>query len=144
MKKKSILLSWSISYLVILLIPILIGAAVFVESRNLLEEEVNRSNMVLLSQVQENIDSQMGDIGSISSQLMADSQLSSFINHASEQDARWRLMGLDLIKNLKSIRIGNGLIRELYIYVKASDVALSSSSLVSKNFCMRFIMRGPA
>ncbi|MEK4061920.1 MULTISPECIES: helix-turn-helix domain-containing protein [unclassified Paenibacillus] len=142
MKKKSILLSWSISYLVILLIPILIGAAVFVESRNLLEEEVNRSNMVLLSQVQENIDSQMGDIGSISSQLMADSQLSSFINHASEQDARWRLMGLDLIKNLKSIRIGNGLIRELYIYVKASDVALSSSSLVSKNFLYEIYYEG--
>ncbi|MEK4519003.1 helix-turn-helix domain-containing protein [Paenibacillus sp. FSL H8-0122] len=132
MKKKSILLSWSLSYLVILLIPVTIGAAVFAESRNLLKEEVNRSNMVLLSQVQETIDSQTQDISSISSQLMADSQLSSFINHASEQDARWRLMGLELIKNLKSIRIGNGLIRELYIYVKSSDVALSSSSLVSK------------
>ncbi|MFD1910458.1 cache domain-containing protein [Paenibacillus rhizoplanae] len=131
-KRKSILLSWSLSYLVILLIPVTIGAAVFAESRNLLKEEVNRSNMVLLSQVQETIDSQTQDISSISSQLMADSQLSSFINHASEQDARWRLMGLELIKNLKSIRIGNGLIRELYIYVKSSDVALSSSSLVSK------------
>ncbi|NQX46875.1 helix-turn-helix domain-containing protein [Paenibacillus tritici] len=133
MKKKSILLSWSLSYLVILLIPVAIGAAVFAESRHLLKEEVNRSNRVLLSQVQETIDSQTQDISSISSQLMADSQLSSFINHASEQDARWRLMGLELIKNLKSIRIGNGLIRELYIYVKSADVALSSSSLVSKN-----------
>ncbi|MEC0171011.1 helix-turn-helix domain-containing protein [Paenibacillus graminis] len=142
MKKKSILMSWSISYLVILLIPITIGAAVFAESRSLLKEEVNRSNMVLLSQVQENIDSQIGDIGSISSQLMADSQLSSFINHASEQDARWRLMALDLIKNLKSIRSGNGLIRELYLYVKSADVALSSSSLVSKNFLYEIFYEG--
>ncbi|WP_238650614.1 helix-turn-helix domain-containing protein [Paenibacillus piscarius] len=142
MKKKSILLSWSLSYLVILLIPIAIGAAVFAESRNLLKEEVNRSNMVLLSQVQETIDSQIQDISSISSQLMADSQLSSFINHASEQDARWRLMGLDLIKNLKSIRIGNGLIRELYIYVKSADVALSSSSLVSKKLLYEIYYEG--
>ncbi|SEP26260.1 hypothetical protein [Paenibacillus sp. OK076] len=106
MKRKSILLSWGISYMVILLIPIVIGAAVFAESRMLLEEEVNRSNMVLLSQVQETIDNQIGDIGSISNQLMADSQLMSFINHASEQDARWRIMGIDLIKNLKSTRVG--------------------------------------
>ncbi|OMF29532.1 helix-turn-helix domain-containing protein [Paenibacillus sp. FSL H8-0259] len=142
MKKKSILLSWSLSYLVILLIPVTIGAAVFAESRSLLEEEVSRSNRVLLSQVQETIDSQIGDISSISSQLMADSQLSSFINHASEQDARWRLMGLELIKNLKSIRIGNGLIRELYIYVKSADVALSSSSLVSKNLLYEIYYEG--
>lgn len=142
MKKKSILLSWSISYMVILLIPIVIGAAVFAESRILLEEEVNRSNMVLLSQVQETIDNQIGDIGSISNQLMADSQLTSFINHASEQDGRWRLMGLELIKNLKSTRVGNGLISELYIYIKDADVALSSSSLIQKTYLYDMFYKG--
>ncbi|MFE6078926.1 helix-turn-helix domain-containing protein [Paenibacillus sp. NPDC057886] len=142
MKRKSILLSWGISYMVILLIPIVIGAAVFAESRMLLEEEVNRSNMVLLSQVQETIDNQIGDIGSISNQLMADSQLMSFINHASEQDARWRFMGIDLIKNLKSTRVGNGLISELYIYIKPSDIALSSSSLIQKNYLYDMFYQG--
>ncbi|MDO3412484.1 AraC family transcriptional regulator [Saccharibacillus sp. CPCC 101409] len=133
MKKKSILLSWGISYLVILLIPIAIGAAVFAESRSLLEEEVGRSNMVLLSQVQETIDSQIRDIGSIGTQLTVDPQLGSFINHAAEPDARWRLMAIDLIRNFRAIRTGNGLIREMYLYIKDADLALSSSTLASGN-----------
>ncbi|OWA37685.1 hypothetical protein B9G55_06460 [Saccharibacillus sp. O16] len=141
-KRKSILLSWSLSYLVILLIPILIGAAVFVEARKMLEEEVSRSNMVLLSQIQDSIDSQIADVSGIGSQLALDSQLNSFINHASEPDARWRLMATELIRSFKSIRVGNGLIREMYVYVKDADVTLSSSSLASKRLLYNILYQG--
>lgn len=134
MKNKSILLSWSISYLVILLIPIATFIAVYTETRSLLQEEVNRSNMVLLAQVQESIDSQIRDISSIGSQLMADSQLTSFINNAAVQDVRWRLIALELIKNFNSTRVGNGLIRDLYVYIKDTDIAVSSNSLIRKQF----------
>lgn len=132
MKKRSILLSWSLSYLIILLIPIAIGAAVFIEARSLLEEEVGRSNMVLLSQVQETIDEQVADVSGIGSRLALDSQLNSFINHAGEPDARWRLTATELIRSFQSVRIGNGLIREMVLYVKGADVTLTSASLAPK------------
>lgn len=141
-KRKSILLSWSLSYLVILLIPIAIGAAVFAEARGLLEEEVNRSNRVLLSQVQESIDSQLADVIGIGSRLALDSQLNSFINHADEPDARWRLTATELIRSFQSVRVGNGLIREMYLYVKDADVTLSSSSLAPKRLTYEMLYRG--
>jgi len=55
-KRNSILLSWLISYVLILLIPVIISGYVYSESIRIIEREINNSNTVMLKQIQENID----------------------------------------------------------------------------------------
>ncbi|KRF41830.1 helix-turn-helix domain-containing protein [Paenibacillus sp. Soil787] len=55
---QSIVLTWMISYIVILLLPIAIGLLLYVESSRTLKEEIQQANDSLLKQVREVMDNQ--------------------------------------------------------------------------------------
>lgn len=55
---QSIVLTWMISYIVILLLPIVIGLLLYVESNRTLKEEIQQANDSLLKQVREVMDNQ--------------------------------------------------------------------------------------
>ena len=51
-----LLITWLISYLSILLIPIIISGIVYVKAASIVEKEINNNNLILLKQVQKLID----------------------------------------------------------------------------------------
>ncbi|NOU67151.1 helix-turn-helix domain-containing protein [Paenibacillus sp. LMG 31461] len=55
---QSIVLTWLISYIVILLLPVVIGLLLYVESNRTLKEEIQQANDSLLKQVREVMDNQ--------------------------------------------------------------------------------------
>lgn len=130
MRMRSILVSWTISYLVILLIPILISILIFFQSRHILESEVNRSNMALLNQVEQVIDGQINDVRRIGMQMSIDTKLASFLYNANDRDQKWQLSALDFIRNFGMIRVSNGFIRDFYIYIPHANKGLTSGSVM--------------
>ncbi|WJH35789.1 hypothetical protein N6H14_07640 [Paenibacillus sp. CC-CFT747] len=56
--KRSIVLTWFLSYAVILLLPVIIGILVYFESSRTLKEEIDSANESLLKQVREVMDNQ--------------------------------------------------------------------------------------
>ncbi|MGO4495793.1 helix-turn-helix domain-containing protein [Paenibacillus sp. 2RAB27] len=55
---QSIVLTWLISYIVILLLPVVVGLLLYVESNRTLKEEIQQANDSLLKQVREVMDNQ--------------------------------------------------------------------------------------
>jgi two-component system response regulator YesN len=61
-KKRSIKYPWLLSYITLLIIPILISIVVYFVSSKVLEGEIGKANNSLLKQVQYEIDSRLKDI----------------------------------------------------------------------------------
>jgi two-component system response regulator YesN len=56
--RRSVLLTWLLSYLAVLLLPVLMSVIVYTQSSKTLENEINQANLSLLRQVREVMDNQ--------------------------------------------------------------------------------------
>ncbi|MFF2093054.1 helix-turn-helix domain-containing protein [Paenibacillus sp. NPDC058174] len=57
--RRSVMMTWLLSYLAILTVPVLISIFVYVQSQAILKSEIYRANNVLLKEVRETIDNQI-------------------------------------------------------------------------------------
>lgn len=133
MKKGSVQISWIISYAVILFIPIIISVAILLQSRQILANEVSRSNEALLKQVQQIIDGQIVDIMQMGTQLSVNGRLITFINYSKAPDYEWRLTALDFTRMFTSMRVANSLIQDFYLYMPEGKVGLTSNSVMDSD-----------
>lgn len=133
MMLRSVRVSWIISYSVILLIPVVISVTILMHSRQILANEVSRSNEALLKQVQQVIDAQISDIMRMGTQLSVDGRLITFMNYSKVPDATWRLAALDFTRMFTSMRVANSFIRDFYVYMPEGNIGLTSSSVMDKD-----------
>ncbi|WP_199615929.1 AraC family transcriptional regulator [Paenibacillus alkalitolerans] len=68
-KLRSVKLSWLLSYLIVLLVPVLISVAVNYESEKMLRSEIHRANGAILEEVRLSIDSQIDNAIRLTSEL---------------------------------------------------------------------------
>jgi len=126
MKDRSILISWLVSYVSILLIPIVITGFVFFESTKIVEKEINSNNAIMLKQIQRVIDKKMADIERLSIQIAWNPKLESIIYNSKPMNPHGRYVISQIKKDLLLCRIANGYIDEIYIYLHNSEMFVSS------------------
>lgn len=127
-KNRSILISWLISYISILLIPIIISGFVYRESTKIVEREINNNNVIMLRQIQGIIDKKMADVERLSLQVAWNPKLKSLFYNTKPVGARERFNIAQVQKDLFIYKVANGYIDELYVYLHGSDMVVSSST----------------
>ncbi|RED51201.1 helix-turn-helix domain-containing protein [Cohnella lupini] len=68
-RRRSVILTWLLSYLAILTVPILISVFVYYQSQETLKSEIHRANNVLLKEVREVIDNQVQNVERLTTEL---------------------------------------------------------------------------
>lgn len=132
LKSPSILLTWFVSYCLILLVPILIGTVIYVKSEEIVEKEIINVNTARLKQSQQAIDNGIDDVNRFVYQVVLDKklqQLSQFKNPLNDSDYYKVYEVLENLSNYKSV---TAMIGSYYIYLKNSDRVLNSSGLTAK------------
>ncbi|WP_168121173.1 helix-turn-helix domain-containing protein [Paenibacillus sp. HB172176] len=69
-RRKSVILTWLLSYFAILIVPILISMLVYNQSQEILKSEIHRANNVLLKEVREVIDNHVQNAERLTTELM--------------------------------------------------------------------------
>ncbi|TXK81454.1 helix-turn-helix domain-containing protein [Paenibacillus sp. N3.4] len=68
-KRRSIIFTWLLSYIAILLVPVLMSIVIYTQTNQTITEEINRSNSLILSKVQIDMDNQLQDIKRLSVEI---------------------------------------------------------------------------
>lgn len=107
------------------MVPIFISGFVYLEAANIVEKEINRTNMAMLRQVQQAIDSKMMDIQKISLQTALNPYTSSIVYMRNDGSSHYHYLAGKLNEELRLYKLSNEIIDNFYIYFKNIDYVLS-------------------
>ena len=130
-KRGSVIFTWLISYLVMLLIPIIIGTVIYVQTNKLLENEINNSNTYALSRVRQDIDGLLQDIQRILSEISLNKRIREMLIIKGEPSDIQRYNTREVIEDLKLYSLHSEYIFDFYIYFENMELIMSPGTVCS-------------
>ena len=127
-RNRSLFFRWLLSYISILLIPVIISGFVSVFSEKVLQDETNRANAAMLKQVQQTIDEMTVSFGKTAAQISINQSLRSVLSISGSYDGVGQFNIYTLMKQLNKYVPTNEYISDIYIYFKNTDSVLSDES----------------
>ncbi|MGG1552836.1 helix-turn-helix domain-containing protein [Paenibacillus ferrarius] len=124
--KRSVWMTWLISYISVLLVPILISGILYTASWHVVESEVNRANNYALEQMEQAIDNSLGGIERLSMEISLNTRVNAFIatNQPLKDSDYYDLVSI--ASDLRVYQTANDFIEQIYIYFRNSDTVISS------------------
>jgi AraC-like DNA-binding protein len=127
-RRMSIFLSSLLAYVIILSVPIFIGFGIYSQSLQIIENEVQRANDAILSQVQQSFDSRLREIEQLSVQIAMDSRIKSLLSVRADVQVTHRYTMYGIINDFRAYIFANPFINSFYVYLKNSDIAVASNA----------------
>lgn len=145
LKSKSVVRDWLISYICIMLIPILIGSSIYLEAMSTLKKEINRSNEGVMMQVQETIDRRLLELEKLTTEIALNKNLESLMLASEPLNDDEQYLLVNMMKDLRTLKLLNEFVDQVYIYFKKSDKILSQTNVApGKSFFAHFRGGAPA
>ncbi|WP_409342400.1 helix-turn-helix domain-containing protein [Paenibacillus sp. MBLB4367] len=121
-RKKSVFLTLWLSYIVILIIPVVISAVLYTGMENAMVGNANRSNIAMLEQVRQVVDSRMEEIDQLTVQIATHPKLQTLWNIS---EGEKYVQYAEAVKALKNVQSGSGFIEDFYIHLAEPDIILT-------------------
>lgn len=126
--RNSIIFTQILSYILILLIPIIFTGIVYFVTVKTIEQETNRANLAMLKLVQLNMDNILKDAERLSFDIAFNPDIQLL---ATSQETNWNNKQYEvsqIVKDFKRMNITNGYIDNFYVYFKNLDAVISSTT----------------
>jgi len=134
-KRRSIFLTWTISYLIILVLPIIISIIMYLRVERVVKDEINRSNDFYLTQVQMYMDGIADDIKRLSVEVAFNNKIQEIIPYKTPFNDEQYYRLYEGVKEIKNYKISNSHINNFFIYLKNSNFIINENgSLENKNY----------
>jgi len=115
-----------ISYLSVLLFPIFIFTYSYIENYQILKNEINNSNIILLEQIKDSIDSYISDFNKICLNLQVNKSVQLISYDEGTLDLRDHYTLYELKQALASYKVANIAISDILIYFKKTNVVVNT------------------
>lgn len=124
--RRKVFMTLLLSYLLILLLPGAVFAAVYNRIENVMIDNVNKLNQTLIQQAQQIVDSKLEEMYQLSRNITSHPDMKALLNmdgiyNGKENYAFYKFMG-----EIQRYKNNNRFVRELYIYFRNSDTVLTS------------------
>ncbi|MCK9479146.1 MAG: AraC family transcriptional regulator [Firmicutes bacterium] len=126
-RNRSVFINWLLSYIMVFLLPILIGFTVYGVVQRYYKGEFDRANSYLLQQVRQNIDTTIQDVENFAIQLAMNNKLQTIISvrEASEQRDENQYKIYDAVRELQQYKASVPYISCFYLYLRKTDMVLA-------------------
>ncbi|MBA2937263.1 helix-turn-helix domain-containing protein [Paenibacillus sp. CGMCC 1.16610] len=123
---RSVIATWLVSYLSVLLVPIVISMILYSATHSLVEKEINRANELLLTQIEMSIDSKLKGLEQLSLEVALNKNVSSFANVEKPlfDDQYYQLF--NIAESLRTYQRANDYIEQIYVMYANSDTVVST------------------
>ncbi|WP_248928086.1 helix-turn-helix domain-containing protein [Paenibacillus hamazuiensis] len=125
-KRRSIVLKWLFSYIVVLLLPIVINVVVYYESSKTLESEIHQANSSLLKQVKEDMDNQFRNMERLNFELTWNLKVQDML-YSNKYDSYPNELPYDqyqVTQDMKVYKSAYPSIDDFYMYIGSQDAVL--------------------
>ncbi|WP_127496936.1 helix-turn-helix domain-containing protein [Paenibacillus glycanilyticus] len=127
-KRKSIIVTWLISYCAVLFVPILISLIVYSQSSAALRSEIHRANDSLLKQVGYTIDNQVDQMKRLTMELTWNARLQTLM-YSSRTEADAQFDAYQLVKEFQTYQTSYASIDEFYVTWEREHAVLRSGNV---------------
>lgn len=134
-RQPSVTFSWLLSYVSVLLVPIIISGYIYSETDKTVEKLINKSNTFALQRIQEQMDGTLLDVERISTQICFNDYIREMIDDMEPTEESFSYTLYKIRQELKLYTLANGSFSEMFIYFEDRDMLVSSKASVdSKEF----------
>ncbi|GIP33659.1 helix-turn-helix domain-containing protein [Paenibacillus sp. J2TS4] len=123
--RQSVFITLLSSYIIILLIPVIIGSALYQSVEKLMVDNANRANLGMLEQVKQVMDNRLREVDSITMQLALNPKLLWLLGNVGADTVNDQVKFLEFMKEVKNFRNVSSFIEDFLIYFKGSDTILT-------------------
>ncbi|MCR2806794.1 AraC family transcriptional regulator [Paenibacillus soyae] len=127
-KDRSVFMTWLLSYLSVLLVPILISGVIYGATLSVVKTEMNRANQSILLQMEQAIDNQFKGIESLSVEVGLNRRISNFMTIGSALSDSDHYAVYQIANDLRVYEIANDFIERIYVYYLNSDTVLARNN----------------
>ncbi|MBT2291486.1 cache domain-containing protein [Paenibacillus albidus] len=132
--RNSIIFPQILSYILILLIPIIFTGIISFITVRTIGQETNRANLAMLKQVQLNMDNILKDAERLSFDIAFNPDIQLL---ATSQETNWNNKQYEvsqIVSVFKRMNITNGYIDDFFVYLKNLDAVISSTAASKSNY----------
>ncbi|WP_212983972.1 helix-turn-helix domain-containing protein [Paenibacillus cineris] len=123
---RSVIVTWLISYITVLMVPILISIVLYFITYQQVKTETNRSNALLLEQMEMSIDSKLKGLEQLSLEIALNRNISSFSSvDPPLSDAQYYDL-FQISESLRTYKNANDYIEQIYVMYTNSDTVIST------------------
>ncbi|MEC0089684.1 helix-turn-helix domain-containing protein [Paenibacillus macquariensis] len=123
---RSVIVTWLISYIAVLMVPILISFVLYSISFNQVKVETNRANELLLEQMEMSIDSKLKGLEQLSLEIALNKSISVFSSvDLPLSDAHYYDL-FQISESLRTYKNANDYIEQIYVMYTNSDTVIST------------------
>lgn len=123
---RSVIVTWLISYITVLMVPILISIVLYFITYQQVKTETNRSNALLLEQMEMSIDSKLKGLEQLSLEIALNRNISSFSSvDPPLSDAHYYDL-FQISESLRTYKNANDYIDQIYVMYTNSDTVIST------------------
>jgi two-component system, response regulator YesN len=123
----NILLKFFSSYIIVLIIPLILGYAYYYTTENIVNEDEKNSNFSILKQCSLILDQRFGEIDSFVNQMEFNSYVSAFENYSDPFAYPNSFRIIDTMNNLYNVKISNNFILNYFVFFNNSKIVMNSS-----------------
>ncbi|WP_026021223.1 cache domain-containing protein [Paenibacillus senegalensis] len=124
-RKRSAFITLLTSYIILLLLPALIGSVLYTQVAKHMVENANRTNLGMLEQVKRIMDSRLGEIDAMTVQIGLNPRLAWLLNNMGEDPLDDQMRVIEFMRDLRSFRNVNTFMNDFYIYLRNSDTVIT-------------------
>lgn len=124
-RRKSVLYSWLLSYVSILLVPIIASIFLHEYSRQIIEQEIREKNTATLRHVRRTMDDYTGLIERLCIQLDLNPRIASLLYSREPLDAADRFTIYLLLRDLRNYFVANNYVSYFYVYFSNNDYVIT-------------------
>ncbi|MDF2814513.1 MAG: hypothetical protein K0Q81_713 [Paenibacillus sp.] len=137
--KRSVIVTWLVSYISVLLVPIIISGIIYAAAWHVVETEINRTNESLLRQMEQAIDNSLGGLERLSVEIALSKRVAGFINAAQPLTDNDYYELFSIANDLRVYKVANDYLEQIYIYYKNSDVVLSTRERMNSRSLHQYV-----
>lgn len=136
---KSVFITWLISYISVLLVPLAISGIVYLETFKELEKETNQANTVLLNQLQIAIDRHLEDVDTMGLQISLNPSIRSLDSIEKPIGDFQQYNIIKACQYLQTLKYANSFISDLFVYSRGTDSILFDTRHLDTELAYNYI-----
>lgn len=123
-RRGSVFYKYLLSYLVIMLIPVVMSVFVFAGARAVLMEEAARANDLLLKQMQSQLDMVLADVGRLSYMVTSNDRLEGLMQEGPPLDGHDYYLAYLASNDFQTYRVASNDALDFYVYLPGLDMVI--------------------
>ncbi|WP_165972031.1 helix-turn-helix domain-containing protein [Paenibacillus piri] len=128
LNRKSVLVTFLVSYLIIFLIPVALGIVFYLRTETAIEEQAGKTNQAMLEQIREMLDGHLKEVEQLMLQVALNPKVKEFVNRMSSSSSLTALEYVELKETLRSIKTSSRFIYDFYLYFLDDGIIVTPST----------------